>query len=60
MLGQPGARDALLTGMEFDQDAYNSIGDHLTNDQKQSHWFMLLLVLVSIPIVALLVWTIYL
>jgi hypothetical protein len=46
--------------MEFDYDSYNSVGDHLTNDQRQSYWFMVLLVVASLVLVALLVWAIYL
>lgn len=45
--------------MELDQDTYNSIGDHLQNDQKQSHWFLAALVIASIGLMILLVWAIY-
>jgi hypothetical protein len=54
-----GARDASDRDMEIDPDAYNSLGEHLPNDQKHSRRYMVALVFAAALCIAFLLWMVY-
>lgn len=49
----------LTIAMQIDQDAYNSLGSHLVNDQKQSRRVLFGLVFAALISVAFLLWMVY-
>jgi hypothetical protein len=45
--------------MELDPEAYNQLGDHLSNDRKQSRRFLVLTFFAAIVSILFLLWMIY-
>lgn len=45
--------------MELDPEAYNQLGEHLPNDEKQSRRFLALMVVAAIISILFLLWMIF-
>jgi len=45
--------------MELDPEAYNSVGEHLTNDRKQSRYVMWAMALAAFASIMFLLWMIF-
>jgi hypothetical protein len=54
-----GARDASGSRMDFNKEAYDQLGDHLRNDQKQSRYVMIGLIFGALASILFLLWMIY-
>lgn len=54
-----GARDASDDAMELDPEAYNSYGEHLSNDHTQSRRYLVALIFASALCIAFLLWMVY-